>query len=364
MKTVVFTIVTRNRLHLARVLMQSVAAAFPAAERHALVIDPADGFFDPAAEPFAVTLGPALGLPEFSSYAFVNDALSLCCLLKPAYAQYLLENTAADTLIYADSDMRCHAPPEGLAAVLQHAPVVFTPHALAPLGPTAPRRDSDLMRSGAFNAGFFALRRGESATVFLRWWLDVMCGQRQLDAVFAHDQQWLSLASVYFPWIHALRDPGYNVAYWNIHERPLGRQPDGRLTAGGRPLAFFHYSFFDPATPDLLAHRPPIVVPTHDAILHELLCDYVQSLAQAGAATCQAWPYGYGQFTDGTPVTAEQRRYYLERVWADSAHAGNPFEPGFASRHHRGLRSVYALHQPLPRALRRLRHWMRKISPV
>ena len=199
MKTIVCTIVTRNRLHLARVLMRSVATAFPEAERHALVVDPADGFFDPAAEPFTVTFGPALGLPEFSSYAFVNDALSLCCLLKPAYAQYLLENTAAETL--------CRGQRRG---------------------PAAHRRDTDMLRGGAFNAGFFALRRSESATVFLRWWLDAMCGQRQLEAVFAHDQHWLSLAIVYFPWIHVLRDPGYNVAFWNIHERPLSRQPDGR----------------------------------------------------------------------------------------------------------------------------------------
>ena len=112
---------------------------------------------------------------------------------------------------------------------------------------------------------------------------------------------------------------------------------------------------------DLLVNRGPLVIPAHDTVLRELLRDYAQSLVQADAATCLAWPYGYGQFTDGTPITGEQRRYYLERIWADPDHAGSPFEPGFASRHYRGSRSVYALHQPLPRSLRWLRRMMRGI---
>lgn len=359
MKALVFTIVTRNRLHLARALMQSVAASFPEAERHVLVIDPAEGLFDPTAEPFATTFAASLGLPRFEEFAFVNDALSLCCLLKPAFALHLLKHSSADVLIYADSDMRFHARPEHLFDVLRTAPVALTPHVLAPLGEHSARKDSDIMRSGAFNAGFFAVRHSALASEFLNWWLTEMGRERQLDATFCHDQQWLSLAVIYFPWIAILRDPGYNVAYWNIGDRPLTRAADGRLLAGGRPLVVFHYSFFNPATPDFLVNRPPLVIAAESTILREILRDYAACLAGSGAAVCLRWTYVYASFTDGKQIKASHRQYYLDRVWADLDHNGGPFDPAFTTRSHYGLKSVYNFDHPLSRAIRRIRLWLR-----
>src|SRR4051812_6983720 len=119
MRAVIFSIVTRNRLHLARVLMETVATVYPEAERHVLVVDPADGLFDTTAEAFTVTFGRDLKLPRFEEFAFVNDALSLCCLLKPAFAQHLLERSVADIAIYLDSDMLLHARPTSLLELLQ-----------------------------------------------------------------------------------------------------------------------------------------------------------------------------------------------------------------------------------------------------
>lgn len=359
MKSLVFTIITRNRLHLARVLMQSVAASFPEAERHVLVIDPAAGLFDPASEPFICTFAADLGLPRFEEFAFVNDALSLCCLMKPAFSLHLLAHSAADVLIYADSDMLFHAAPGHLFDVLGKAPVALTPHVLAPLGDHLTRKDGDIMRSGAYNAGFFAVRRGALASEFLNWWLTEMGRERQLDAAFCHDQQWLSLAVVYFPWIATLRDPGYNVAYWNIGERPLTRAVDGRLLAGGRPLVIFHYSFFTAATPDFLVNRPPLVFPAEGEVLREVLRDYAERLAAAGTALCLSWPYLYATFADHKSVKASHRKYYLDRVWQDPDHRGSPFDPAFTTRSCRGLKSLYNFDHPLSRAIRFLRRWLR-----
>jgi hypothetical protein len=364
-KSIVCTVVTRNYLHLARVLMRSVASAFPAAERHVLVIDSAAGHFDPAAEPFTVTFAADLTIPRFAELAFVNDATSLCCLLKPAFARHLLQRSTADTaVIYADADVFFYRRPDTLLELLERSPVALTPHALAPPAAHAPVTDADFMRAGAFNAGVFGVRRGAEAETFLTWWLAAMCQARRLDTRYGYDQQFLSLASVYFPWIGVLRDPGCNAAYWNISERTVNRRAGEGLTAGDRPLSIFHYSFFELSTPELLANRPPIIVPAPNAVMQEMQRDYAACIVAADAATCRQWPYGYDCFSDGTRLTAGQREYYLTRIWHDGDHSGSPFDPGFSSAHYRGGKSVYAYEQPLPVWGRRLQRLLqRRASP-
>lgn len=335
--------------------MQSVAETFPDAARHVLIVDPCASLFDPAAENFQVTFGTELGLPDFESHAFVNDALGLCCLLKPAFALHLLRRSPADVLIYLDSDMLCHTRPEVLLQVLSDAPVALTPHALAPLAESAPRRDNDIMRSGPFNAGFFALRRSPEADRFLQWWLSAMQQERRLEASYCHDQQFLSLAAVLFSWIAVLRDPGYNVAYWNLSERPLARDSSGCLTAGGRRLSVFHYSFFDVARPALLVHRPPMVIPAEGALLSEILAAYADRVWRAGYESCLRWSYAYAHFTDGKPITPAHRDYYLQRLWDEPGRSGSPFAPGFCTAGSHGLKSLYRVDEPGIRFIRWLR---------
>lgn len=360
MDILVSTIITRNRLHLARTLMKSVAVAFPEAKRHVLVVDSPSGYFDPSGEPFEVTLGSEIGLSDFFSYAFVNDPTGLCCLLKPAFALHLLKRTDAEVVIYADGDIVCHSRPAALLRALEVSPVALTPHNLRPPSPGDPFISTEIPHGGVFNAGVFGVRRSPKAAVFLEWWLGAMLRERALFKKNCYDQVYLDHVPVYMPWAWILRDPGCNVAYWNLHERPLARDPRGALTAGGEPVSFFHFSLFDLKYPDLLTrYLPPLAAADP---VRGLLHDYVAALRDEGAETCLAWPYAYGFFDDGKPIKPVHRRYYLDRVWNESGRAGSPFDPGFQTRNCKGLKSVYSVDRPATRLVRTLRRLMPRLG--
>src|SRR3954468_2636134 len=122
------------------------------------------------------------------------------------------------------------------------------------------------------------------------------------------------------PSFHVLRDPGYNVAYWNLPTRRLTRDGDG-YTVDGRPLRFFHYSGFDPAQPHKLSlHQDRIEVAENPA-LNELCEHYAQRLLSRGHAAAQRWPYTYARLVDGTPVDVVLRRAVRDAFATGAVHA-------------------------------------------
>ena len=57
-------------------------------------------------------------------------------------------------------------------------------------------------------------------------------------------RSWLVWALVIGGDLAIVNDPGVNVAYWNLDERPLALRGE-RWFAGGVPLRLFHFSGFD-----------------------------------------------------------------------------------------------------------------------
>lgn len=352
MRIALFTAATCSHIHLAETMLASAARWIPDASQHLIVTDLAPGESCPVAPHIELISAIELGLPRFPDLAFVNDATGLCCLMKPAGARHLLARPGVDAVIYADSDTLWFAEPTTLRSFLAQSPVALTPHALAPLPATAARRDGDIVRSGAFNAGFFAVRQSDEGHTFLRWWLDSLLAERCLEPEVAYDQRWLDLAPVYFPFVGVFRDPGYNVAYWNYRQRELTLAPDSTLRVQDGPLVLFHFSYFDFRRADHLAIRPPIAVRADSPALHTLLERYLAALAAAPRSNPA--PYRFGHFTDGQPITSEHRRFFLARVWHNPDRTGSPFSPEFRTRDYHGLRSVYARETPQARAMRAL----------
>jgi glycosyltransferase involved in cell wall biosynthesis len=129
------------------------------------------------------------------------------------------------------------------------------------------------------------------------------------------DQRWIDLVPSLFEH-HILKDPGYNVAYWNLHERDVAWTGDG-FVVNGRPLTFFHFSGYDPAKPHLLSkhqvHLPRILLSERPDVRR--ICDeYHKDLTRLG------WPldapYGWDWPPSGLRFDERMRRIYRAALLA------------------------------------------------
>ena len=113
------------------------------------------------------------------------------------------------------------------------------------------------------------------------------------------------------PSLHVLRDPGCNVAYWNLPSRHLRHGKEG-YEVDGRPLRFFHFTGFDPAQPDRLSkHQDRIDLARHPA-LRELCHAYAQALEREGHSRWRARQYAWDALPDGTLLDSAARRVYRD----------------------------------------------------
>jgi FkbM family methyltransferase len=334
------TIVARNYLPAARVLAESFMRHHPGAGFTVLVVDAVEGELEEPASGVRLITPSELDLdPEdFARMAVSYTATELCTAVKPWLLRYLL--VSRDVAIYLDPDIEVFAPfADEVADLARDDWVVLTPHVLEPIPRDGFRpSEADIMLSGVFNLGFIGVSRG--ADGFLRTWETRM---RQ-DAIFSpqeqlfFDQRWIDNVPAMFR--HAvIRDPGYNVAYWNVYQRSIERSTDGTVTAGSEPLRFLHYSGYRPEKPWLIsihyADVPRVVLSEHP-LLSELFASYRQKLIDAGyPATVDTVPYRWSSLPDGTAVPTALRRAFRD-AWVRAEQAGNraprsPFGAGGAA---------------------------------
>ncbi|MEA2571123.1 MAG: hypothetical protein QOI24_3124 [Acidobacteriota bacterium] len=318
--TNVFTIIARNYLAHARVLANSLARHNPDVRLRVIVLDDPDRLI--AAEP-SFEIIRAEDLPfdppsDFHTMAAIYDVTELATAVKPWAFEYVFD-CGASVAIYLDPDIEVFDSLGALEPLTQAHGMLLTPHVTEPLPRDGKRPDErDLLVSGIYNLGFLALS-SERAKTFLPWWRERLrrdCLSDPAAGLFV-DQRWLDFAPALFePWI--LKDPGYNVAYWNLPHRDLTRDGD-RILVNGRPLRFFHFSGFSPRAPHLLSKHQlaSIRVRLSDRpILAEVCERYAAALEEAGFADSSALPYGFAATAAGLPLDARTRkvlrRTYLE----------------------------------------------------
>ncbi len=129
-------------------------------------------------------------------------------------------------------------------------------HRADPAGRQAPSQ-IDIMIAGVYNLGYVSLAPRPDVERLLDWWADRLLPRlprRSGLRLLRRPALVRSRRPGFVTDFAIVRDPEYNVAYWNLHSREL--EHDGeRYLVDGRPLAFFHFSGFDPDRPTELSRH-------------------------------------------------------------------------------------------------------------
>ena len=311
------TIVARNYLAFARVLAHSFLEHHPGGRFTVLLLDDEDDVVDAEDEPFEIVHGSdIMAVEEFLSMAAIYDVMELATAVKPWLLEHLLAEGAA--VAYIDPDIQLHASIEEAFVRAENHGIVLTPHVLQPWPQDdATPTENFVLMSGTFNLGFITV--SPAALPFLAWWQQRLrwdCVVDPSKGLFV-DQKWIDFAIGIFDH-DIIRDPGYNVAYWNIWGRDVTRDGD-QILVNGSPLKFFHFSGFDPTVQGRLSKhdgpRPRFVLDDNEVVA-ELCETYGKLLESAGHAEMRRIPYGVAQLPNGLVLDKRMHRLNRDAVLA------------------------------------------------
>ncbi|HET9767562.1 MAG TPA: glycosyltransferase [Thermoanaerobaculia bacterium] len=321
------TIVANNYLAYARVLAESFLAAHPDGTFHVLIVDRRDPDHDLAREPFTCWFAEELGIPGFLHLAFRYTILELSTAVKPWFLRHLHERTGCASLVYFDPDILVVNRLDELYARLQDADVVMTPHVTSPIDDDRTPSERDFLLSGIYNLGFLGIAFNERTLRFLDWWhrrLYRECLHAVERGLFV-DQRWMDFAPAFLDRVAVLREPGWNVAYWNLLHHRLEQAADDSWRIDGVPLRFYHFSGYSLDRPTQISRYQNRFTLDSRPDLAALFADYGERLRRAGHPNQQRVPYAYGAFDDGAAVP-ELARWLLRDVDPDGKRWPNPFQ--------------------------------------
>ncbi|MDH4186166.1 MAG: hypothetical protein OEV08_04145, partial [Nitrospira sp.] len=260
-----------------------------------------------------------LGIPNWKSWAFGHTVVELCTAVKGPAALYFARTPGVEKILYLDPDTKVFNHLAPLSELLDAHEILLTPHLLEPESRTEAILDNEVsaLKHGVFNLGFFAARTSGQGLAFLEWWAQRLL-RFCIDDIpngFFTDQRWCDLAPCFFDRLHIIRDPGYNVATWNVAHRPITKRQDGTYFAGNTPLRFYHFTGYDSGAGMgmLLKYAET------QAGARELWENYASDLRHMGHGAAEYRLWRYGTYSNGVPVELEARRRYRFRQDLQSA---------------------------------------------
>jgi len=281
------TIVARNYLAQAQVLVDSFRVHHPDGEFVVLLLDdPGTGRPDVAGA--EVMLIDEIGIPAETrvQMTLTYSVIELATAVKPWLLRTLLDRFG-DHATYFDPDILIERAIHELPQLAREHSIVLTPHVLEPM-PRDGRKPTEqgILIAGVYNLGFVSVGDTEEARRMLDWWSERLETECIVDPEhgFFVDQRWMDFVPSLFDY-HLVRDPSWNVAYWNLPSRELTRDAEGGVLVNGHPLTFIHFSGYSPRKPHLLSKHQaddPRVRLSERPILRELCDEYGRRLLAAG----------------------------------------------------------------------------------
>ena len=306
------TIIAKNYIAHARVLAESFKEHHPEGTCYVLVIDEVEGYIDDASELFELITTDQLGIDDYEHMAAIYDVLELSTAVKPWLLRYLLEERGLERVAYFDPDIRIYDRLDEIERLTREHELVLIPHITSPLPRDGKRpSEADILISGTYNLGFISLERGTRTYELLDWWSERLKTDCVVapEAGFFVDQRWMDFVHGVMPDFFVLRDPSYNVAYWNLHARDLTYEKD-RYYVDGKPLRFFHFSGFDAELRKQLSKHQTRIEIRRGSALARACNEYADALLAHGYKKVKNWPYSYGVLPNGVKLDSGMHRLY------------------------------------------------------
>lgn len=248
-------------------------------------------------------------IPQFKHLAFMYDVTEFCTCVKPYLTIKLLKDF--QYVIYLDPDICVYSGFSDLYDKLVKWPILLTPHYVTPIDDPQTEYDIGLMRFGSFNLGFYAVNNSKESMNFLNWW-SLRCfklGFAESQFGLSVDQKWVSIAVCFFENIKILFDLGFNMAFWNIHERNLSVKNDIYLVNDQFILKFFHFSSFDVDNPKIVSTRPHFWNKNGRDDLTEI-CENYAKLLHENDFGLSNHKYSFDYMSNGDYISPTLRRAY------------------------------------------------------
>ncbi len=310
---------------MARLLGESFLEHHPASTFTVLVVD--DEPCDFGADIETARLADLdLDAASLSTMKTIYDVMEFSTAVKPSFLRLLLRSQDETGIAcYLDPDIQVFSNFDAqVEPAIEHG-IVLTPHALEPV----PRdgmnvSEGTIMQSGMYNCGFLAV--SNQGRAFLDWWDERLRFDAVVDFEQSHftDQRWVDWVPSLFDY-QICRDSGMNVAWWNIHERPIDASvsPPAVVAASeAHPVRFVHFSGFDPQRPDVLSkHQLPAPRVDHavGTGMRTLSDAYAARLIELGHVERRRSAYPWNRSDDGVELTTEVRRRVRNAVLEEVA---------------------------------------------
>jgi len=309
-----FTSIAPNYLPKAAVLAQTLRKYSPHVSFGVCIAD----FRKPAAAGLAefdeVWTLDAIPVQDLRAWTFRHSLVELCTAIKGAMFCSLLRRPDCEAVFFFDPDIVLFGPVEDLAAQFAHGSILLTPHLTEPETSFEAVLDNECaaLQHGTYNLGFLGVRADDAGRRFADWWwarIEKLCVDDIPTGLFT-DQRWVDLAPGFFDGVLIVRDPGWNVATWNLTHRHVGRVGSRLMVNGVTPLRFFHFSGLDSGAQLLMLRKYGASMP----VLFELRDWYLQACAavsdRIGEADLRWTPE---TFDNGELITPAHRVHYRRR---------------------------------------------------
>ena len=378
-----FTVVARNYLAQAYVLGDSIKQFHPDFKFYIFLVDDINHDYESEVKShgFSAIYPENIEVLDYQNLVFKYNIVEASTAVKPLITKFLL-NSGVQGVMYIDPDVLCFRRLVEIFDLLERHSIIITPHILSPVDDDYLINDRFFLWSGAYNLGFLAVKNTNTTHLFLDWWNQrlmkycLMSNELNL----AVDQKWIDLVPSLFEDVLIYKNPAYNVAYWNLHERFLIKDNDGWIVSpNNEPLAFIHFSSFDVERPEIISKSlsPKSIINAEAELgrktfsfdnrpdLKELFNKYLVLLTNANYKLFSSMPYGYSNYKNGEKISELERILYLtSSYWQNSCQS--PFEVGtgtfFEACRNSGIKSKGDT-VPKPGTNKLMREYT-KVSPI